>query len=602
MKILNEVIKNFRIIFRSWVSLALLILGPLALIFLIGFTFGEQEVHSPKIGIVTDNYESAEPFILKIKDAAQVSIYADISPCISRMREGKEHLCIEISQEEAHGESGLQRGFFTFHYDPAQNAVSSLIIKGVNELVGESAEQLSIEATQSILDNVQNMVSFLADKQSQIAGIVNESEQIRQSLVERRQKLEEIDSEFTPRYNEVKAFQTRLDASISSLNSSKQEIDRQKEAQEELIAGLQSLISQFPSSALYENASGLITSQGMVTYHLPDGTAHSVDLGVLPLDERASLILLSLNESLSEFSNATTGFIGMTDESYSSLLRTKAEINDTVAILDEINSLLDAETKFTNESIIRIDRGVRNIQNLSAELDQSLAQFAFIDPESAERIIRPVLQEYSGIAEITPVERVFSGLLVMVVVFITLLFANILTLSEINSEAYFRNLIAPVSSLLNPLGILITNVVLVGFQITVLLGIAQTKFNIPVFSHAKEIYLLSAALVLIFTLLGMAIACFFRNAQTSILTTTFTALAFYLFSSITTPLELMPELAASIAQFNPVVIAESLFRRLIIHNVSIFGSADLLAVLGVYLLAMLLLALLANRRMVQSFK
>src|SRR3989344_5578509 len=181
MRILNELVKNFKIIFRSWVSLALLILGPLALIFLIGFTFGEQEVHSPKIGIVTDNYESAEPFILKIKDAAQVSIYADISPCISRMREGKEHLCIEISQEEAQGGSGLQRGFFTFHYDPAQNAVSSLIIKGVNELVGESAEQLSIEATQSILDNVQNMVSFLADKQSQIAGIVNESWQIKPS-------------------------------------------------------------------------------------------------------------------------------------------------------------------------------------------------------------------------------------------------------------------------------------------------------------------------------------------------------------------------------------------------------------------------------------
>src|SRR3989338_7830515 len=112
MRILNELVKNFKIIFRSWVSLALLILGPLALIFLIGFTFVEQEVHNPYIGIVAGDQETASSFIDQLGEVAEVNIYEDVKTCTQNIKRGKEHICIEIRKED-NKDARFQRSYFT---------------------------------------------------------------------------------------------------------------------------------------------------------------------------------------------------------------------------------------------------------------------------------------------------------------------------------------------------------------------------------------------------------------------------------------------------------------------------------------------------------
>ena len=74
-------------------------------------------------------------------------------------------------------------------------------------------------------------------------------------------------------------------------------------------------------------------------------------------------------------------------------------------------------------------------------------------------------------------------------------------------------------------------------------------------------------LVMIFVFLGMIFAYISNTTQSSILLTTFVALAFFLFSNAVTALEAMPPLAASIAKYNPTVIATSLFRRILLFHI-----------------------------------
>jgi hypothetical protein len=83
----------------------------------------------------------------------------------------------------------------------------------------------------------------------------------------------------------------------------------------------------------------------------------------------------------------------------------------------------------------------------------------------------------------------------------------------------------------------------------------------------------------------MLIAVVLKNEQTSILTTTFVVLGFFLFSDAVTPLETMPGLAAFFASRNPFVLASIAFKKIIIFGVGMPGIFQEFTYLASYLLA-----------------
>ena len=52
--------KNIKLVFRSYSSLLLLVLGPLLLILLVGFAFGGSALHDINIGIIKYEYTDGE--------------------------------------------------------------------------------------------------------------------------------------------------------------------------------------------------------------------------------------------------------------------------------------------------------------------------------------------------------------------------------------------------------------------------------------------------------------------------------------------------------------------------------------------------------------
>jgi ABC-type polysaccharide/polyol phosphate export permease len=185
-------------------------------------------------------------------------------------------------------------------------------------------------------------------------------------------------------------------------------------------------------------------------------------------------------------------------------------------------------------------------------------------------------------------------------VFVTLLFSNILTLSEINAEAYFRNTISPVTPLLMPAGVFLSTYVLVMFQVTILLLIGQYWFKVQLLPVLLQTYVLASLLIFVFTLIGMILAYLIKTQEISVLTTTFVALGVYLFSSIVTPLELMPIIASKIAAFNPVVLGEVMFKKLLLYQIPLFYSIEALLTIIIYILILTIITLFLNNKMHDS--
>src|SRR3989344_5537261 len=156
--IFNEISKNLKQIFRNWSSLILLILGPLALILIIGFTSAGETAHGVQIGITADNYSSIKDLTNKIEKIGNLEKYEDINECIDNLKNNKKHLCIEVEQELTEDQTIFPRGIFTFYYDESRKKLSDSIITEINKIIGETSEDISIKSTTGILDEIQKLV------------------------------------------------------------------------------------------------------------------------------------------------------------------------------------------------------------------------------------------------------------------------------------------------------------------------------------------------------------------------------------------------------------------------------------------------------------
>jgi len=276
---------------------------------------------------------------------------------------------------------------------------------------------------------------------------------------------------------------------------------------------------------------------------------------------------------------------------------TRNEINMAIETIDAVNDLLLEEIVLTEDAIRGIDVSVKNIDEITQKFDSEFEALEKINPELAEKLINPIVKMLKPLIQgMRNIELVFPMLVSVVVIFISLLFSNIITLQEIHSKAHFRNMIAPVKKSVYTSGLIMTSFLVVLFQALILLLVAQFRFKIDVFSVFWPLLLVIVLLSLIFVFIGMMIAYLFENQQTSVLTTTFVALAFFLFSDFITPLESMPVLASYLAGLNPIVLSTYLIKQLTIFNLPLWLMSKHIVMLILYLLIALVLLLIVSKK------
>jgi ABC-type polysaccharide/polyol phosphate export permease len=149
-----------------------------------------------------------------------------------------------------------------------------------------------------------------------------------------------------------------------------------------------------------------------------------------------------------------------------------------------------------------------------------------------------------------------------------------------------RNFLMPVSKIYFVLGLFITNLIVVIFQVGIFLTVGYLKFGVDVVSNLWQISYVMLMLASIFILMGMLFGYLIRSQQTSILVNTFTLLGVFLFSDIIFPLESMPKAAAYLAGFNPIVIAESMLREILFYSVPLGLMADKIFILLCFIVAL----------------
>ncbi|MCX6708012.1 MAG: ABC transporter permease [Candidatus Woesearchaeota archaeon] len=641
--IFYEQYKNFKVIFRNFSSLLMLVLGPLLLILLIGFAFSGTGLHDIKIGVYSEDFQSLEPLLQNMTELGQVVKYPSIERCLYDLSIEKNHVCMKFSKgfmqqslnenassnQSSNGSSAsssIPGGEVYLYYDNTRPKLSDAMVNSINKFIGARSEEISLVSAKTILDNIQSLVFFLKSKEQDITSLKQEASGIRQSLVERKAKLVELNNTFKPKYLRIKEFQKSADSQFTKLDSSYSRMNhdystyysRLSKTRSDLVGirDILNLNSQFLvrySNGTYdlvygpESLAGSIDNGNGMLYRLSDFNSTMSD-GRLTLTrgrETASINLshndylaLSIAQTISGIdllANDSNDFFSSATSIYKDLNNTKTQFNLIVQDLDDVNSMIDSEMNNTDIYISKIDLGVSRIDNVTADLTKDLGSLEALDPGLAEQLVAPISKFFEPIMKkLDNITLLFPTLLAIVIIFIAMLFANNVALSEINSRAYFRNLIAPVSSMIYTSGIVITSFIVVIFQVFVLLAVAQFRFGIDIFSYLGPVLLVSAVLILLFIFVGMIIAYLFKSEQASILATTFLAIAFLMFSDVVVPLEAMPKLASFFAALNPMIISQAIFKKIILFHLPFSAWASEFYILAIYAAFVLCLLLIIS--------
>ena len=550
-------------------TIGLLIIGPLLLILLIGWAYSGDSIHSVRFGVITDDFVDVSDVLLdKFYRFGSVYRYHSTSSCIRDVKRERVHICLEFSDDFVKYKNGnkVPSGIITFHYDNSRKKITDLIIEGLENILGVASEEISIKSTEALLSNVQEMIVFIGEKRSDIDDAIGESEEIRDGLILRKQKLENVQDDFSPAYEKLKTIQDELNTLHMSnpFNKINNEINTLKWTVDGLgfwldaaALDLDTTSADF-SSQTYYYISGydgmgnpLYSQKYFSTYYL----------------DQTSIKLKNLKDKLDDLStslNSGSENIVFLDDQFDDLI---LQFNILMDQIELINDMLEQEIQTTDDYIKKMDKAIIKLTDIAEKLDADLETFAGVSPDQAASFVKPISYSFESLLNVKSIALLFPMLLVIVITFISLLFSNIVTLSEINSKSFFRNLITPVSQFDFTLGLVITNLIIVLFQVLVLFFVAEFSFAIPIFNGLLlDSLLVCSVLILIFVFLGMSFAYFFENQQTSILITTLFALGFFLFSATIAPLEVMPKSASLIASFNPVVIGESIFRKIFLFH------------------------------------
>ena len=550
MRLLFEIYKNLKLIFRNWSSLLLIVLAPFLLILLAGYSFSGEQLHDIKIGVHAQEDLDLGDLAKSVSGFGEVFRYESADRCIRDMIDEKVHICLDIKGSLSVKGGEIPSGEVVFYYDNTRKRISLLLMSEIKDYFGLTAEQISLISTQEIISSMQNLLVFINERIGDVDSVRNESEKIMSDLEVRKQRLIVLRDDFEPRYLVVKSVQ-------ADFNSNKRALDNQSESLLESLEGLRALIAEIDQNI--SNTTGL-------------------DLALLDLESQIAGLESSANTTVEQANNISDS------------------LNLAVAELDEIDLILNQEINMTAEYIILINSSVQRIDNISSEAKSKMSGLSEINPSLAGRIAKPITQSFKAlVGEVKDIQLAFPILLSTVIIFISMIFSNIITSLEINNKAYTRNILAPVNDITYTAGLAVTNFLVVSFQVAVLLAVAQLNFGIEVTSHLGEIIPISVVLILIFVFIGMVLAYMSKTIQTSILSSTFLALAFFLFSDALNALEAMPQLASKIAVFNPVVIVNSMLRKVLFFDISISGLQAQAGLLIIYMAAAALLLVIVSK-------
>lgn len=590
--ILTLILKNLKIILRSPFTIILLILTPIFLMLIVGFTYSGESLNNVKIGMINYNDDFFEFRDIEFVKYNSENIDISRKDCINDLIKSEIEMCVYFSPVKDKNGDIVSANVY-YYVDNTRPKISDILIRIFDDAIKYKTSQLSKKTVTDIFGEIKETVNFMTESKKLVDELENNLTYARKNIEIVNDLYDVYIIDYNKQYNFLKNMHSSLDSQLSdlisqkdffraNLNAFENNLDNIDDDFSSNIKSIDTVISQIDNyGAINPEIYSYISKNNLVSVK---NSLKSIDssLNYIKTDVNDLSNNLEKLDNLNSIRNSLNSFFEKTDE-------INNDINDLGSQIDDFETLLKEKEQ--------------EVKVINAEIGDRLSYFEELSNRDANKITEPIVRQREDLfTNFKMVHQLAPTVVILVVLFIGLLLSNVIVSLEINSKAYFRNLLSPVSQWHFILGLFMTSLIIILFQIFFLFVIMYFSFGIKnIFVNLFPLLLIISYILIIFILLGIFLSYMFESIQVSILVTTFVMLFLFLLSGIIVPIEIMPKSVANIVNYNPVVIGEDLVRQLFFFDFFSISSSMILMICLYIFVLILLIKFASNRRKKRLF-
>ena len=586
--IITILMKNLKMILRSPSTVLLLILAPMILMFLIGLTYNNVDnLNKVQVGYFGADAKYFSNLGVVFIEYDEKSIEESELSCKNDLKRGFLELCVFIQIQEENDK--LSSAQLVYISDNTRSTMGNILISAFERELRKKTDEISTTTISGILGEVDSTLLFMEDTKELVSDVDS-------SLLELQSEIKKNDIQIKQTISILKINLPKavnlLENTLESLEQLEEinegDLDSTKDQLEELDDSIEDL-----QDAIDDVEDSIENNLGFVPEDIED------DLNAMRF--QLDIIFILTND----VSKNLDDILGVLDRlSISEIIINLEDLKDSLEELTPVVNELDTQYSQLKTAL---DDTSNEVNTIKMEVDEKYDYFSELSKQDSSKIIKPIssstkplFKQFSRVHELAPT------IIVVVMLFIGLLLSNVIVSMEMNSKAYFRNIISPVHQTSFIIGLFFTSLIIILFQLLFFFVILQFVFNVPVFGIFDigtqsfvvllfwDTLLITIHVLLVFILLGMLFSLMFSSIQISVLVTTFAMLFFFLLSDIILPLELMPDFFYNVIGYNPVVLAQNLFRELFFFSEIYFFDISRFLPFYVYTLVLVILIAFAK--------
>lgn len=605
--------KNFKILFRSWSTFIFLILGPFALMIIIGLIYSNTGVEQIQIGL-HGNAQLVDPLAEQFGGAFKVKTYETIQRCRTDLEFGITSVCVELGNNTNISDEGIT-GEVLIHYDNSRAVLSATLVDYLKERFGAQAKDITQTGVESIFTNIAQLGTFLDQSTLEVNSFIEQTDTLQVQLQNFTTRLVDARNSFAPTYAELVRLNQQIENQSLDANTVSYRLDAIQDDMADVqtqIAEAQSLINREQEN-LGNVESKLNEAIGVVEdlKEREDLTPESRDLinqidvagakqilGLYKIQE-VQQELTNIDEELKVVDNQLKTYSATLGGSEGEIISRIDQLQILTQQAGELSALIEGAITFSNTTQQQLAGSSESLRTFSESIDQAAADIAQFNMSQTESLLNPILTTEKPLLQSTPqIVLLYPIVIPIITIFVCILFANIIVINEIYDSARMRSFILPVKEYVFLLGFFTTNLVVTMCQICIIFVISEFQLGVPIFQNFWSIFIVTLILASIFVMIGMLIAYATKTKEISVLASTFLTLGLFFFSDLFFPVEMMAPWISVLVRLNPLVLGEEIFRRVIFYNIPLWESwIQMLCLCGYLLITTLAVyVILKNKR------
>jgi hypothetical protein len=557
--------KNLKILVNNKISFTILFLGPILLLLLMTLMYYNENSYSFQIGVV--NGDSGEIQIIiedeLDKNGFLVVPYMDREDCVVSLQEARIQSCI-IYPQELLIEKGSENEIIIL-VDNSKAQVKEVIENILRTTLQGGSYAISKKNIETVISNLE-----LLEDRLEYSKVAHENN---------KAQLASLDSILDDLYTQVLTADLAYNSESLDLGGIALGIDNILSSKENFISSTEdNLLDSFN---LLNNLSGEIEMSNLSESVKND------------LDDKFDEAYVKLDLTIRQFSS-----FGSSSYSFNKF---ESDLTSLIETLDEVDIKLEKSFEEQGTLIeLGYDQTKLIKQNLSHQnllIENDLAQTYSFSIRDADILLTPVSLSFEDAfkSSSSKLGSLFPFIFGTLILLLSLFLGSVLSFKEKTSQSCIRNTLAAPSSIKVVIAQILSVVVLLYAQISVIAVLFYVTFIKAFYLDLAILLLLLFLFLIVFVALGIFIGQFVVSQLSLFITLLLTLFVIFLTSGVMLPLELLDAtLVLFLEYLNPYLAMQSILRKILLFSVPIQAILFELGVLVIGFLVMFIITVMMN--------